>query len=140
MKSFDLNIETVLEDWDVSDALREIIANAIDEELLTNTAKVRVFKDSAGWHVRDFGRGLKYAHLTQNENQEKLGRRDLVIGKFGVGLKDALATLDRHGINVSIKSRHGDISLGRLSKQDFGDVVTLHALISDPSDRKFTGT
>lgn len=140
MKSFDLNIETVLEDWDVSDALREIIANAIDEELLTHTAKIRVFKDSAGWHVRDFGRGLKYTHLTQNENREKLGRRDLVIGKFGVGLKDALATLDRRGINVSIKSRHGDISLGRLSKRDFGDVVTLHALISDPTDRKFTGT
>ena len=84
MKSFDLNIETVLEDWDVSDALREIIANAIDEELLTNTAKVRVFKDSAGWHVRDFGRGLKYTHLTQNENREKLAHPDKVVGKFGV--------------------------------------------------------
>jgi hypothetical protein len=31
MKSFDLNIEKVLEDWDVSDAVREIIANAIGD-------------------------------------------------------------------------------------------------------------
>jgi hypothetical protein len=140
MKNFDLNIEKVLEDWNVSDALREIIANAIDEELLTNTDKVKIFSDRKGWHVRDFGRGLKYTHLTQNENLEKLGRRDLVIGKFGVGLKDALATLDRHGIDVLIKSRHGDISLGRLGKKDFGDVVTLHALITPPSDSQFTGT
>jgi hypothetical protein len=33
MKSFDLNIERVLEDWDVSDAVREIIANAIDDDV-----------------------------------------------------------------------------------------------------------
>jgi hypothetical protein len=140
MKSFDLNIERVLEDWDVSDALREIIANAIDEELLTNTSRLRIFKKADGWHIRDFGRGLKYTHLTQNENEEKLGRRDLVIGKFGVGLKDALATLDRHRIEVRITSRHGDISLGKLGKQGFGDVITLHALISDPSQPRLVGT
>jgi len=140
MKSFDLNIENVLEDWNVSDALREIVANAIDEELLTKTSCVRIFKKADGWHIRDFGRGLKYSHLTQNENEEKLGRRDLVIGKFGVGLKDALATLDRNRIKVRIRSRHGDISLGKLGKQGFGDVITLHALISDPSQPKFVGT
>jgi hypothetical protein len=140
MKSFDLNIEKVLEDWDVSDALREIIANAIDEELLTQASRVRIFKKPDGWHVRDFGRGLKYTHLTQNENEEKLGRRDLVIGKFGVGLKDALATLERHRIRVHVTSRYGDISLGRRGKQGFGDVITLHALISEPSRPKFVGT
>ena len=31
------------------------------------------------------GRGLKYEHLTQNENQEKLKNPTKVIGKFGVG-------------------------------------------------------
>ena len=39
MRKFDLNIEKVLENWDVSDALREIIANAIDEQLLTATGE-----------------------------------------------------------------------------------------------------
>jgi hypothetical protein len=140
MKSFDLNIERVLEDWDVSDALREIIANAIDEELLTSTSPVKISKKADGWHVRDFGRGLKYTHLTQNENEEKLRRRDLVIGKFGVGLKDALATLDRHRIQVRVTSRHGDISLGKKGKQGFRDVITLHALISDPSQPRYVGT
>src|SRR5690348_15900542 len=79
-------------------------------------AKILIFKDSKGWHVRDFCRGLHYSHLTQNENQEKLQNRDKVIGKFGVGLKDALATLDRRKISVLIRSRYGDISLGRSSK------------------------
>lgn len=140
MRKFDLNMEKVLENWDISDALREIIANAIDEQLLTSTREIQVFKNSAGWHIRDFGRGLRYQHLTQNENEEKLNNPNLVIGKFGVGLKDALATLDRHQINVSIFSSHGDITLGKSPKQGFADVITLHALISDPSDPAFIGT
>lgn len=140
MRKFDLNIEKVLEDWDVSDALREIIANAIDEELLTGTSPMKIFQNSSGWHIRDYGRGLEYNHLTLNENPEKLSRRDVVIGKFGVGLKDALATLERNNVNVALRSKHGDISLGRSSKQGFDDVVTLHALIAEPSDPKFVGT
>ncbi|MCC7165433.1 MAG: ATP-binding protein [Anaerolineae bacterium] len=140
MRKFDLNMEKVLENWDVSDALREIIANAIDEQLLTNTREVEIFKNASGWHIRDFGRGLRYQHLTQNENSEKLNSPNLVIGKFGVGLKDALATLDRHRIIVSILLRHGDIELGKSSKQGFDDVITLHALISEPSDSSFVGT
>lgn len=140
MRKFDLNVEKVLEDWETADAVREVIANAIDEEILTNTARVRIFKDPQGWHVRDFGRGLQYKHLTQNENQEKLSKRDRVIGKFGVGLKDALATLDRHKIKVLIRSRHGDISLGQSSKQGFEDIITLHALIEEPKRQELKGT
>lgn len=52
-------------------------------------------KKADGWHIIDFGRGLNYHHLTQNENDEKLNSNQL-IGRFGVGLKDALATLYRH--------------------------------------------
>lgn len=140
MRKFDLNVEKVLEDWETADAVREIISNAIDEETLSGSAKIRIFEDSKGWHVRDFGRGLRYSHLTQNENQEKLENRDKVIGKFGVGLKDALATLDRRKIKVLIRSKHGDISLGRSSKQGFSDIVTLHALIEESNNKAFTGT
>lgn len=141
LKEFDLNIERVLEDWEVHHALREVIANAMDEQALTGTEDIRIQKDEQSrWQVRDFGRGLKYEHLTQNENAEKLSRPDLVIGKFGVGLKDALATLDRHGVGVRILSRYGDITLGKSSKHGFDDVVTLHALIREPSDASFVGT
>jgi len=93
MKKFDLNIEKVLEHWSIPHALREILANALDESMLTNTKEPDVFKDNKGnWHIRDYGRGLKYEHLTQNENNEKIKNPHKVIGKFGVGLKDALAT------------------------------------------------
>src|SRR5690348_2367065 len=111
VRKFDLNIERVLEHWTVAHALREVIANALDEAALTQTVEPEILKDSAGvWHVRDWGRGLRYEHLTQNENKEKLRHPELVIGKFGVGLKDAFATFDRHHIGVRILSAHGDIT------------------------------
>ena len=67
-----LNIEKVLEDWGVHHALREVVANALDEQALTNTKDVEIFKDKrASWHIRDYGRGLRHEHLTQNEDKEK---------------------------------------------------------------------
>jgi hypothetical protein len=138
---FDLNIQRVLEHWTVSEALREIVANALDEQALTNTAEPQIFKDAeGGWHVRDFGRGLRYEHFTQNEDPEKLAKPNLVIGKFGVGLKDAMATFDRHDIGVVIRSSHSDITIQSVAKHGFEDVLTLHAVVDPPADRGTTGT
>lgn len=138
---FDLNIEKVLEDWEVYHAIREVIANALDEQILTKTKEIEIYKDGqGGWHIRDFGGGLKYEHLTQNECEEKLAHPNLVIGKFGVGLKDALATFDRHRIKALIKSKHGDITVVKSEKYGFEDITTLHASISSPSDKSFQGT
>lgn len=93
---FDLNVEKVLEHWSPAEGLREVIANALDEAALTETADPLVEKREDGsWVVRDFGRGLRYSHLTQKENREKLREPDRVIGKFGVGLKDGLAVFER---------------------------------------------
>ncbi len=89
--------------------------------------------------VRDYGKGLKYEHLTQRENDEKLSNPH-VIGKFGIGLKDALATFDRKGVTVLIKSKYGEITLGKLAKHDFDDIMTLHAYVTEPSDSEFVGT
>ncbi|KPK98201.1 MAG: D-tyrosyl-tRNA deacylase [Omnitrophica WOR_2 bacterium SM23_72] len=140
IRKFDLNIEKILEDWEAHDAIREIIANALDEQMLTKTKDFEIFKDSAGkWHIKDYGRGIRYEHLTQNENTEKLSNPNL-IGKFGIGLKDALATLNRKKINVLIKSRYGEITLGESQKHDFEDILTLHAYISLESDPNFVGT
>lgn len=141
MKKFDLNIEKVLEGWEIYHALREIIANALDEQILTNTKEIELSKDKEGnWRIRDFGRCLRYEHFTQNENKEKLANTDKVIGKFGVGLKDALAVFDRHNIIVKINSKYGNITLGYAPKEDFPDVKTLHAFFSEPSDKSFIGT
>ncbi|PJN86834.1 ATP-binding protein [Bacillus sp. mrc49] len=141
MKKFDLNIEKVLEHWTVPHALREIIANALDESNLSGTEEPIIFKDEEGkWHIKDFGRGLKYEHLTQNENIEKTQNPNKVIGKFGVGLKDALATFDRRKIEIIIQSKFSDITIKKLPKGDFDDVVTLHAIVNEPSIPNAIGT
>jgi hypothetical protein len=139
--AFDLNIGKVLEHWTVPFAIREVIANALDEAALTGTAEPDIFRDDDGrWHVRDYGRGLKYEHLTQNESAEKR-EHGSVVGQFGMGLKDALATFDRRGIGVLLRSRHGDITTGKHGKAGrFSDVITLHALVGPPSDPELIGT
>ena len=141
MKKFDLNIEEILEDWEIHHAVREIIANAIDEELISKTKrKIEIFKDEKkNWHIRDYGRGIDTEHFTQKENKEKL-KNPHTIGKFGIGLKDALATFDRKGVIVTVKSRHLIMTLEKTQKHGFDDIVTLHADISPSSDEKFQGT
>jgi hypothetical protein len=140
-RHFDLNIEKVLEGWSVSHAIRELIANALDEQTLSGTREIEIAKVAdRRWRIRDFGRGLKHTHLTQNENAEKHLREPEVIGRFGVGLKDALAVLDRRGVDVTLCSAHGEIALVHRAKSEFTDVTTLHARIRDAKDDKMSGT
>ena len=69
VKEFDLNIEKILENWENYHAIREIIANALDEQIITETKDIEIKQSSDGWwHIIDYGRGLNYHHLTQNEN------------------------------------------------------------------------
>lgn len=108
IRDFDLNIEEVLENWEVEHAVREVIANALDEQVISKTPEIEIHKDQHDcWHIRDYGRGLKIEHFTLNENKEKLESKAEVIGKFGVGLKDALATFHRRGVGVSVVSAFG---------------------------------
>ena len=139
VKEFDLNIEKILENWEVYHAVREIIANALDEQKLTGTKDISIRKENGIWHITDYGRGLNYHHLTQNENDEKLSAEGL-IGKFGVGLKDSLAVFYRNGIHVTIRSCYGVITLKQMKKAGFDDVMTLHAEITDPDDPNMVGT
>src|SRR5258708_36618050 len=127
-QAFDLNVEKVLEHWSVAFALRELIANALDEQALTRTGDPGIFKDGSGhWHIADAGRGIRYEHLTQNENAEKRSHPG-VIGQFGMGLKDALAVFDRRGVGVAIYSPHAVITTDRRPKEGFPALVTMHAL------------
>lgn len=132
IRTFDLNIEEVLENWEVEHAIREIIANALDEQVISRTAEIEISKDADGyWHIRDFGRGLQIEHFTLNENQEKLSASSGIIGKFGVGLKDALATFHRRGIDVHIRSSFGTYGLRQEHKHGFDNIETLHVEYDD---------
>lgn len=140
VREFDLNIEKILENWEVYHAIREIIANALDEQTITQTSSIKIEQTPDGWwHIIDYGRGLNYYHLTQNENDEKL-KNEKCIGRFGIGLKDALATLHRHDIEVKIQPRYGIITLKEEAKTGFKDIVTLHAEITPPENFNMIGT
>lgn len=126
-KLFDLNIEEVLEHWEIEHGIRELIANALDEQLLTSSADVEISEDADGMcRIRDFGRGLSIEHFTLSENVEKLEAPEGVIGKFGVGLKDALATFYRRGVGVTLISAHGTFKLREAHKHNFEGITTLH--------------
>lgn len=135
---FDLNIEQVLENWTIADALREIIANALDEQVLSNTKSIDIMKENGKWHIRDYGRGLQYIHFTQNENEEK-NLSTKLIGKFGVGLKDALAVLYRHGCKVIIESKYNHVTTIMAAKAGF-DIQTLHAEFTPATNPNMDGT
>jgi hypothetical protein len=57
-----------------------------------------------------------------------------------VGLKDAMATFDRHRIDVLIRSGYSDITIESFSKHGFDDVLTLHAAVGEPSRPDMQGT
>src|SRR5438552_15905711 len=104
---FDLNIDKFLEHWGPAEGVREIIANALDEQALTSTREVEVRRERSGeWIIRDYGRGIAPGHLTQNENPEKIRAAAATqwLGRFGVGAEDALATLDAHGVRGTIRA------------------------------------
>lgn len=136
---FDLNIEEVLEAWEVSHAIREVISNALDEQSLSGSKDIEIAKHDGHWVVRDFGRGLRIEHFTLNENKEKLAASTGVIGKFGVGLKDALATFHRRGVEPVIASRYGTFRLRQTEKHGFGDITTLHVSY-DETPHEMDGT
>ena len=139
-REFDLNIDKILEHWDLKHAVREIIANALDETHLSKCPDdIEIERDGNSYVIRDYGRGLRYEHFVQNENTEKLAD-PTVVGKFGIGLKDAIATFHRKGIDVVISSRHNVITIKRTTKHNFDDILTLHAEVRAPTDRKFRGT
>jgi hypothetical protein len=138
---FDLNIDRILEGWELCHATRELISNALDEQVLSGTGEITIERGSENiWRIRDYGRGLRYEHLTQNESEEKLHSSSKVIGRFGVGLKDALATFSRRDVDVHIRSRFGNIELRKTAKHGFEDVITLHAAITPAAEAGFEGT
>ena len=53
-RRFDLNIEEILEDWEIYHGIREVIANALDEQKQTGTKDIQIFRDNDNfWHIRE---------------------------------------------------------------------------------------
>jgi hypothetical protein len=73
------------------------------------------------------------------ENPEKTARLD-IIGKFGFGLKDALGTLYRRGVQIEIHSAYGFYYVIKRDKQGLEGVETLHVAQEAAQDASMQGT
>lgn len=140
-KYFDLNIGKILENWKIEDAIRELIANAIDEQILSSSKEIEIFQDSEkNWHIRDYGRGINKSSFIQDENKEKLSSQR-IIGRFGIGLKDALATFQRNNVQLTIESKYLFVSgIEFMEKPNFPSECTLALKILSPKSSNFEGT
>ena len=133
VRLFDLNIEEVLDNWEVSHAIREVISNALDEQSPVGDERHRDRRrwvPSAGPSATSAA-GFKIEHFTLNENKEKLARDEGVIGKFGVGLKDALATFHRRESTSRFARRTAPHRTTETSKHNFSAISTLHVQYED---------
>ena len=112
---FDLNIQQFLDSWTPRDAVRELLANALDEAMLSGTPTPVIERTGpAEWTISDTGRGLRPEHL-------------------------ALATLQRHGVEVEITSRWARYTLAMKPKHGF-DVQTLHVQVDPAGTCRAAGT
>jgi hypothetical protein len=99
----DLNIaKECLENWEIHHAIREIIANAIDEHSECEIKKpitINIIQNKC--EIIDYGRGLKIDNFIQKINKTKTTKTNF-IGQFGIGLKDCLGVLCKNDIDVKI--------------------------------------
>lgn len=137
---YDLNAGNEnLTHWKLEHALRELIANALDEQRETETESIEVFWDEGGrLHIRDYGRGLEESHLVVGG--AKLKEKDSnAIGHFDAGLKDALSVFYRDKIKVEFHSKH--LYSQRLAWREKGEnTKTIHVELKPVPDSSFVGT
>lgn len=133
----DLNIgENYLSDWEVYYAIREIIANALDEQ--QNGEIQMIPKNEDEYIIRDFGSGLEIENFIMKGSNK--ATKNNVIGKFGVGLKDALGVLTDNGISVEIKTPKYWLELHMKEKSKTTKVKTLHVYVYEHNEVGFKGT
>lgn len=135
--SIDLNIgKNYLNDWDVYYAIREIIANALDEK---KSEKIEIAEKAEDEYIiRDFGSGLKIENFIIMGSDK--ATKNNVIGKFGVGLKDALSVLSNNGIEVEIMTAKYIFELNMQEKSRITRIKTLHVQAYQNDEKDFKGT
>lgn len=135
----DLNANSILKDWDVEKAIRELLANAIDESVESKTPlPILNFEDHV-LTIRDMGRGLNTEHFSYNINPTKTNSTNY-IGKYGFGLKDCLAVLHREEKSITIESKYLYVEeILSKRKQNFNNKV-LHIVMEEPRNEEYIGT
>lgn len=130
----DLNIEKVLEDWSVVDALREFVSNALDEHTICKIDTLPKIKlDGNVLSITDNGRGIKLEDFVIKVNDEK--RLDTTIGQYGYGLKDGIAYLESNKHTVTIDTKGYLYKFGIDDKHGTKSIKSYHCFYSK-SDRR----
>lgn len=140
LRYYDLNSgDENLSHWELKHALRELIANALDEQRETETDPIEVFWDEEGkLHIRDYGRGLQESHLVVGGARLK-EKNSNAIGHFDAGLKDALSVFYREKIKIEFRSRYL-YSQKLVWKSKGENTETIHVELKPIPDRSFVGT
>jgi len=132
-KSFDLNIgRQCLDNWENKHALRELIANAIDEHTARNIKKpISINYNRKYVEIIDYGNGIMPNNFINQTNYKKKNNKKY-IGFFGIGLKDSLGVLCKNNINVVIYTKN--YKYIPEYKNRLKDDVTLHINIYDNNE------
>ena len=131
---FYLNIGAINDTWTVPHAIREFIANSIDETTLSGVTQNPEFTINGNTiTIRDYGRGIQPKHFVLDQQDEKL-KSNQVIGKFGVGVKDAISVLISHKKIIQIFSKHARFGFAMKPKHGFTNIYTLHGVYASGID------
>jgi hypothetical protein len=110
--------------WPLSHAIRELLVNCLDEDPESDPSTI-VRKEDNRWiltnsKTRTGNPGLRRESFVYATDGSKIEDREL-SGKFGYGLKDAIAILLECGIEYVGKSSHGSYKAMLSSKRE-GDI------------------
>ena len=112
-------------DWDMSSALREVIANAID----TRTKYERKWENGVAT-ISDAGPGLPKSAFVMGASSKASDANQ--IGMFGEGLKMCVVTCLRHGKKISIRTKGYGVEAESFRSKEYGSDM-MRILFTDAS-------
>jgi hypothetical protein len=124
--TIDLNIGTqYLDNWTISNAVSELIANALDEHKLKKISKqIEINQANNKCEIIDYGSGITKSSFVEQTNSNK-STNIKCIGLFGCGLKYAIAVLCKSDISVKIYTQEYIFTPYYTQRANTSD-ITLH--------------
>ena len=104
MREFDLNIERVLENWTVAHALREVIANALDQQALTETRDRRAESGRTG--LVEPEKVASQPHQAGHRSADRAGE-DPGSGRCSTGPASSTASWPKPGLTLVTSTIEG---------------------------------
>jgi hypothetical protein len=132
--TIDLNIGTqCLDNWENHDACRELIANAMDEHIISKiTQPISINHSRNKCEIIDYGSGITKSSFVIQSNSNKLNNEKL-IGQFGFGMKDAIGVLCKNDIDVTIHTKDFIFTPSYTQRANTSD-ITLHITFKTNND------